>query len=843
MSGRLENCTGHQRTAIAGGWEIGTEMGTAQDPANMQWSPAQVPGTVAGDLHAAGRWNFESTPSLDAQEWCYRTKFASQPAAPGERVILGMDGLATLAHVHLNGHSLFESANMFVEHRCDVGKLLREENELVIRFAPLDALLATRRRRPRWRTPMVQHQQLRWVRTSLLGRTPGWSPPCPPVGLWRPVWLERQRAVHIGEHQLSAHVADDTGRLTLSCAVALLGGAKLKSARLTAERNGRKAESNLTLESSHLHGELSLPKVDLWWPHTHGEPALYKVSLQLELSNAAEGQHRVEANFGSVGFRSLRMERESGRFALHINGREVFCRGAAWMPLDCVSLQATAAEYRAAIDRVRSAGMNMLRISGPTVYENDEFLDCCDAAGILVWQDFMFANMDYPAEDAEFAASVRLEARQQLSRLQARPSVAVLCGNSEGAQQAAMSGAARECWAPPLFETELASLSHEFCPGVPYSPSSTHGGSFPFQPNAGVTSYYGVGAYFKPLTDARRSEVRFASECLAFANIPEEETLALLSPGQSLRCHHARWKERSPRDLGAGWDFDDVRDHYLSRLFRVDPVLLRYADHDRYLRLGRVTSGEVMAATFAEWRRGASSCRGALIWYLNDLWPGAGWGVIDSTGLPKAAYYYLKRALQPLAVFVTDEDCNGLVLHAVNETNAACGVTLEVRLFRQSAPVGGAVRKTLRLEPASSTQIPGIDLFDGFMDLSYSFRFGPPAYDLMRVALTSTDGGGLVAEAFHFPQGLPNTVGTDVGLSAVASPAGEGWRLNIECKGFAQSVHVEAAGFVADDQYFHMAPHAKRTLTLKPRTPAAKSIEGIVHALNAAAPSLIGLPR
>jgi beta-mannosidase len=837
MSGRLMGCTSYQRSALAAGWEIGT----APDPANLQWSPAQVPGTVAGALRAAGRWNFDATPSLDAQEWCYRTKFAAPPAAEGERVILGLDGLATLAQVHLNGHPLFESANMFVEHRCDVGKLLREDNELVIRFAPLDAFLGIRRRRPRWRTPMVQHQQLRWVRTSLLGRTPGWSPPSPPVGLWRPVWLERQRGVRIGEHQMSAHVAGGTGRLALSCAISLLGGAKLKSARLIAERNGRRSESSLSLEASRLQGDLSLPKVDLWWPHTHGEPALYKVSLQLELADDAAGHRQIEANLGSVGFRSLRLEREPGRFALHINGRELFSRGAAWMPLDCVSLQATNAEYRAAINRVRDAGMNMLRIAGPTVYENDEFLNCCDAAGIMIWQDFMFANMDYPAEDAEFAASVRLEARQQLSRLQARPSVAMLCGNSEGAQQAAMSGAARERWTPPLFETELSSLSHEFCPDVPYCPSSTHGGSFPFQPNAGVTSYYGVGAYFKPLTDARRSEVRFASECLAFANIPEDETLALLSPGQSLRCHHARWKERSPRDLGAGWDFDDVRDHYLSRLFRVDPVLLRYADHDRYLRLGRVTSGEVMAATFAEWRRGASSCRGALIWYLNDLWPGAGWGVIDSTGLPKAAYYYIKRALQPLAIFVADEDCNGLVLHAVNETNSQRDVALEVQMFRQSAPVGGTVSKALRLEPASSAQIPAIDLFDGFMDLSYSFRFGPPAYDLMRVAL-STAAGGLLAEAFHFPQGLPNAVGMDIGLSANASPAEDGWHLSIECKGFAQSVHVEAAGFVADDQYFHMAPHAKRTLKLKPRNSGATSFEGTVHALNAASPSLIGLP-
>lgn len=853
MSGRLHACDSHRRTLIADGWEIGAGITSGAssdaDPTNVLWSRASVPGTVAASLRDSGQWSFESAPrQFDAEQWWYRTHFAAEPKSREERVILGLDGLATFAQVRLNGEILVDSTNMFLQHRCDVGALLRSENELLIRFSPLDPFLNVRRPRPRWRTPMVQHQQLRWVRTSLLGRTPGWSPPAAPVGPWRPVWLERQRWVDIGEHRLHAQVVGDCGRLALSCAVSAFEGVALKGARLIVQRGGRRIESKLALQDHPglVRGELELPNVDLWWPHTHGEPSLYRVSLILDLEDSTGHEQRVEADLGSVGFRTLRLDRESGRFALSVNGRHVFCRGAAWTPLDCVSLQATSTEYREAIERVRVAGMNMLRVAGPLVYESDEFLNCCDSAGILIWQDFMFANMDYPAEDPAFASSVQAEARQQLSRLQGRPALAMLCGNSEGAQQAAMSGAARECWAPPLFEVELASLANELSPGVPYCPSSTHGGAFPFQANEGAASYYGVGAYFKPLTDARRSEVRFASECLAFANIPEDETLALLSPGLALRCHHARWKERVARDLGAGWDFDDVRDHYLERLFRVDPLQLRYADHDRYLRLGRVTSGEVMAATFAEWRRSASSCSGALVWFLGDLWPGAGWGVIDSTGLPKAAYYCIKRVLQPLTVFVSDEDCNGLVIHIVNEAATARRVRLEVHLFRLSTPVGAPAVKALLLDAASTTQIRATDLYDGFLDLSYSYRFGPPSYDVLRAALLHEHEHehehASLAEAFHFPQGLPNSVGFDVGLTASASAAGDAWHLKIQSKGFAQSVHVDIPGFVADDQYFHMIPNSTRTLVLRPReSPAPKAPQGTVHALNAASPCFIAI--
>ena len=48
---------------------------------------------------------------------------------------------------------------------------------------------------------------------------------------------------------------------------------------------------------------------------------------------------------------------------------------STWTPLDCVSLNATAADYINAVEQVRAAGMNMLRVAGPFVYEADAFLD------------------------------------------------------------------------------------------------------------------------------------------------------------------------------------------------------------------------------------------------------------------------------------------------------------------------------------------------------------------------------------------------------------------------------------------------------------------------------------
>jgi beta-mannosidase len=473
----------------------------------------------------------------------------------------------------------------------------------------------------------------------------------------------------------------------------------------------------------------------------------------------------------------------------------------------------------------------MLRVGGMMVYESDEFLDLCDEQGILLWQDFMFANMDYPYEDAEFAASVEQEARQQLARLGARPALAILCGNSEGEQQPAMSAAPRERWTAPLFHELLPRLARELCPDTRYWPSSAHGGAFPHQASSGSSSYYGVGAYLRPLEDARRAQVRFASECLAFANIPDEEVL----------------RARTPRDLGAEWDFDDVRDHYLASLFRLDPAALRGADEERYLAVSRAVSGEVMASAFAEWRRQGSPCGGALVWFWRDPWSCAGWGVIDAQGNPKAAYRYLARTLQPVAIFMSDEGGNGLTLHVANERAEALRAQIELTLYRRGEMRIEQATHDVEAAPREVLQIAATDLLDGWYDLNYAYRFGPPSHDLVVARLLAADGAAL-GESYFFPLGLPNATEADVGLTAVvtARTAGE-FDLVVTTRRFAQSVRIEAAGFMPDDDYFHLAPGGTRTIRLRPArdsgAPAGDAAtpgpRGSVRALNSTAAARI----
>lgn len=828
-----------QGTPLLAGWELAfTAAGAAAGPAALAalspaWLAAPVPGTAASALQALGRWSFDQETDFDAGDVWYRCTLPKASAAGGRRA-LRFDGLATLCDAWLDGAHLLRSENMFLAHAVPLPEG-GGPGVLLLRFASLKKALAQKRPRPRWKTRLVDQQQLRWFRTTLLGRIPGWSPPVAAVGPWRGVFLEERGPVEVVAASLRSSW-DGAGAVEALLQVRAQGPA-ITAAWL--EAGGSRAP--LRLEAGEgglcvLAGNVRVAEAEAWWPHTHGTQPLAAVRVVLE----REGAGPVVLDCGRTGFRQITVDRAGGAFTLRVNGEEIFCRGACWTPLDVVTLSATPAALRTALEQVRDAGMNMLRVGGTMVYQDQAFHDLCDELGILVFQDFQLANLDYPAQDPAWAASMRAEAGQFLSRTQLSPSLAVLCGGSEVEQQAAMLGLpepAREQALAPLFDQLLPERCAAARPDVPYARNSPTGGALPFQVDAGLSHYYGVGAYLRPLEDARRAGVRFTSECLAFANVPAQETVdALLGDGQRAP-HHPRWKRRVPRDGGAGWDFDDVRDHYLKVYYNIDPLPLRYADHERYLELSRAVTGEVMAQVLGEWRLPGSTCKGALLWFLRDLWPGAGWGVVDSFGRPKAAFWYLRRALRPVALHLADEGLNGLRLHVHNDRPAPLEAKVRLALYQDGESKGASGERAVTVGPRSTASLEAVGLFEGFLDLAWAYRFGPPSHTVAVASLTDAGTGALLSQALHFPLGR-DLRQEELGLQARLAEEGGALWLVLQSRRLAQGVHCALDGFAPDDDWFTLEPGVARRVRLRPTTaPAGATPRGEVSALNGRTPA------
>lgn len=782
------------------GWTVVTTapglFAVASDlPETLEALPAPVPGTLAGALERAGRFDRASPSSLENLDAWYRLNL-SEPAGPA---VLRFEGLATIAEVFLNGQKILDSDSMFESH--DVPVALTGRDTLAICFRAIGPHLERKGARARWRPRMMRSQGLRLLRTTALGFMPGWCPDVVAVGPFRHILLIRPAPVALFELLLSSHLdAGGTGHLSLRFHC----DAQIEGATLSCAGSDMPVKRQ---ENGQYTAELAIPGVEPWWPASHGKPVLHDVTLTIA---------GVSHHLGRTGFRRIAIDRGAdGRdFALVVNGETIFCRGAVWTSADIVDLPGERAAHEPFLRLAAEAGMNMIRIGGTMAYETTDFFHLCDELGLMVWQDMMLANFDYPAGDESLMIHVKTELTQCLARHSASPSLAVLCGGSEMHQQGAMLGLPQRIWKTALTTEILPELCADLLPHLAYVENSPSGGAQPFFVNEGVGHYYGVGAYMRPLEDARRANLRFAAECLAFSQVPDAAMLDQHLPVSPV--HDPRWKARVPRDLGASWDFEDVREHYLGLLYGVDPARLRREEPERYLTLSRAATADVMEATFAEWRRPGSSCNGALVWTLQDLLPGAGWGVIDSGANPKSAWHALKRAFRPIQILLSDEGTNGLDVHVLNETPHRQELVVELACLRHGQQTVVSGRRELTLEPRRTASLAATDLFGAFFDTTYAYRFGPPAHDVSVARLIDRQTQTILAEAFHFPQGR-SAACHDATLELTLQRKDEGaWALSITTDRLAQSVNIACDGYRAEENGFHLAPGTAKSVVLAP---------------------------
>src|SRR5579863_540152 len=360
--------------------DIGWEMASTAEPATpgnlsgLRFTPARVPGTVASALREQKAWHFGDGIRFDASEHWFRCRFNAAPAEPGEQIILRLGGIATLAEAWLNGGKILTSVSMFACHEVDVSTLVRDCNELLIVCRSLSAALRERRRQPpvaRWRTRVVAEQQLRWFRTTLLGRAPGFATEPEPVGPWRPVTLVRRRQIVVEDWLRQVDADGSDGLISVDLHLRTVeSGAKPVSGRLLAGDTVAPLQLERHGDRYQACADLRVPKVRRWFPHTHGEPALYPVRVELKLVDGST------ATFEDVpaGFRSIETganPREQG-LALRINGVSIFCRGVVWTPPDAVGLAVSPSGLRERLQLLRDGGFNLIRLAGTTVYERSE---------------------------------------------------------------------------------------------------------------------------------------------------------------------------------------------------------------------------------------------------------------------------------------------------------------------------------------------------------------------------------------------------------------------------------------------------------------------------------------
>lgn len=792
-------------------WQFAkAEAGKYTKPADtleLEWHHAEVPGTVAAELWGDQPVTYSSSLPLDDDDFWYRVEFILRASDAG-KILLHLQGLATFAEVWLDDALILKSDNMFCAHSLDISRYCdnsKQEYALCIRFIGLTPFLNQKHPRAKWRTPFVHHRNLRFVRTSLLGRTPGLLPLIPVVGPWKPVFIEFVRAPKLLLTSINVELVGAKGIIDVALRVqGASQSAEGDSLRLSCASSSTElvfvdSEDGILTATGHL--EIDNP--ELWWPHTHGEPVTHRVFVEGQVDGT-----RASLELHPIGFRSIEL---LDPFAIAINGVQLFCRGACWRPLDFLSMNPDPDNIRRALEFAVAAGMNMLRITGETAYEGDEFYRLCDELGIMVWQDFMFARLDYPVDDSQFLESITKEATQQLNRLAQHPCLTVLCGNTEVAQQSAMLGFEREKWSNNWFEHDLMSLCQRIVPSVPYWRSSPDGGDMPFYPETGVSHYFGVGAYRQELSDAIINAPLFASECLAFGIHPLDSSGRLKGTDAAFA---------SPADANASWTFMDVTEYYASNFFGVDLNELKETDMSRYHQLCAVTVGELMYSVQSQWRRQSSACTGALLIAMSDSIEGSGWGNLDNKGNPKAPYYHLKRAWNPIALVIVDQGVNGLKLVVHNDRPDDFVGRVDLSFHRADGVMVHAGSVDINLNATSSVELSVESVIGHFIDSSYAYRFGEPEFGYVLGELFEAQ-GELVQEMIFLARSdkcLPTQV-VDIDIDVVIQADGL-LLVTLLATSFIYSLTLFSDDLELSDNCFHLLPNRPRQVVAKRRNTA-----------------------
>ncbi|MCG3178874.1 MAG: Beta-galactosidase [Phycisphaerae bacterium] len=633
------------------------------------WVKAAVPGCVHTDLLAAGLIDdpFVGTRELDVlwidqADWDYRRTFdAPAPVREQAVQILRFEGLDTVADVRLNGRRLGSADNMFRRWDFDVTGLLKPRgNELLVRFTgPVKAARARAARDGRqipgdtypWGQGRTRYTARNRIRKAQYQFGWDWGPQLTTSGIWRAVELiahSGPRIDHVAQRQAHRRgrvevtvTADLAAPSATRCTLRVRLGDASVDVALKLRKGTTRAEATLTVRDPRL-----------WWPAGYGDQPLYDLRVELRGGDGAA----LDSADRRVGLRQVELVRKPDKqgesFKLRVNGRDVYCKGANWIPADIFPTRVARADYEHLIGQAVAANMNILRIWGGGIYEHDDFYDLCDRRGVMLWHDHMFACSSYPAT-REFLDNVAAEITHQVRRLSCHPSIVLWCGNNENEQ------AVVDWWANrddiELLRREYrtltdreAAVTRAEAPDLPWWPSSASSGGNLVKPNStdrGDCHFWEVWHQRKPFSRYLEIKPRFQSE-FGFQSFPDPRTLHPVITGDD------QWNLTSPQmehhqRSGVG---NSVICETLTRHFRLPERL------DDFFHVSQLLQASAIQMGIEHWRRIKPVCWGTIYWQINDCWPVASWSSIDSAGRLKALHYFARRFYAPLLISGIETD-------------------------------------------------------------------------------------------------------------------------------------------------------------------------------------------
>ena len=699
------------------------------------WYPATVPGVIHTDLLANKiiedpffRLNERGLQWIDKEDWIYETTFSLPAEIMQKQTIrLIFKGLDTYADVYLNEKKILAANNMFREWQVDIKPyLLPDDNKLKVYFhSPIKMDI------PKWDALPYHYEASNDQsenggvfdkKVSVFARKAGyhygwdWGPRLVTSGIWRPVFIEAWDDAHI--HNIFIRQKEvNKSRATITGEVEIEADRDFDQAivSITDNKSGRVlGQQRLSLKKGLSKATVSfvLKNPKLWWSNGLGEPYRYDFRTDLSIN-----ERFTDSQTEKIGIRSLKIinkpDKDGKTFYVELNGQPVFAKGANYIPQDNFLPRVTEERYRKTILDAVNANMNMLRIWGGGIYENDLFYDLCDQYGILVWQDFMFACSLYPAE-GEFLENIRQEAIDNIKRLRNHACIALWCGNNECNDAWFNWGWQRRYTQQnPEYEQRIwKQFTDQYYVTLPevvqeYAPESFYWPSSPFarydggsDDRNGDRHYWNVWHSKEPINSYNKARSRFFSE-YGFQSFPEFESVKRYAP------YPEDWDIYSEVMMShqrGGAHANGLIETYLLNEYR------QPKDFEAFLYMNHVLQGDAIKTAIEAHRRDMPYCMGTLFWQHNDCWPVASGASRDYYGRWKAQHYFARQAYRDLLVSPIADEEGMLNIYVVSDRPASCSGTLDVKVIKLTGEIISDFRQTVKIAANTSRKLFSIEL-------------------------------------------------------------------------------------------------------------------------------------
>jgi beta-mannosidase len=614
------------------------------------WQSATVPGNVHSDLFSHQLIedpfigdNEKEVQWISETDWEYKTIFLiDEETFQKNHFEINFEGLDTYASVYLNDSLILNANNAFRRWNINVKPLLKAKNELRLVFEHTSKHEEAEKEKLPYELPEGERI---FTRKAQFQYGWDWGPKLNTCGIWRPIKLIANNDLRIRDSYIIQNELNDSiAKLNVFMDLAYNQTDGYTFELFINDSLVKIKEGGIQYSPMSIPFEIKNPK--RWWPHNLGEPYLYDIKIVVK-----EGKKILDSMSVKKGLRTIALVTEKDSigesFYFKVNDVPVYAKGANYIPLNSLQSKVTNGDYEKLLDDVVDANMNMLRVWGGGIYENDIFYDLCDEKGILVWQDFMFACAMYPG-DEDFLETVKQEAVDNVKRLRNHTSIALWCGNNENSEgwkrwgwQADRGEAEKEeIWNNYLkvFDSILPNTVTSLSDTDYWESSPKYGRGNPKYKTEGDAHDWWIWHDGYPFKHLEENVPRFMSE-FGFQSFPSYETIRYINQNDSIEITSEGFKNHQKHSRGF-----ELIDTYMERDFPIPDNAEDYVYMSQLLQAYGVTKG------IEAQRRAKPYNMGTLFWQLNDCWPAVSWSSIDYFGNWKAQHYKAKQSFENLLI-------------------------------------------------------------------------------------------------------------------------------------------------------------------------------------------------